>query len=318
MTIRPTRLAVVLAVLVAAAACTPAPSGPPPSSATGDQNGPLNGCPVFPSDNPWNTSIATAPVLANSPAIVNQVLADEPGNQNLHADFGGGGAYGIPYVTVPGTETPVAVNYTEYPNESDPGPFPIPLGAPVEAGSDGHVITVDRDHCRLYELYHGVARRNSWDAGSGATWDLRSNALRPAGWTSADAAGLPIFPGLARYDDVSSGAINHALRFTVHTTYRGYVTPARHCASSNTNPNEPAMGTRFRLKAGFSLAGYRGQAVVVLQALKTYGMIVADNGTSWYITGAADGRWDDNDLNQLKTVPGSQFEVVNTGPITSC
>jgi hypothetical protein len=318
MSVRPRRLAVLLALLVAAA-CAPAPSGgPPPGPATGDQNGPLNGCPVFPADNPWNASVATAPVLPNSQAIVDEVLADEPGNQNLHADFGGGGAYGIPYVTVPGSQAPVGINYTEYPGESDAGPFPVPLGAPVEGGSDRHVITVDRDHCRLFELYHGVAQSNYWDAGSGATWDLRSNALRPAGWTSADAAGLPIFPGLARYDDVSGGAINHALRFTVHTTFRGYVAPARHCASSNTNPNEPAMGMRFRLKAGFSLAGYTGQALVVLQALKTYGMIVADNGTSWYITGAADARWDDNDLNQLKTVPGSQFDVVDTGSVTAC
>jgi hypothetical protein len=257
-------------------------------------------------------------VRPNSAAIVQQVLADEPGNQYLHADFGGGGAYGIPYVTVPGTQPAVDVHYTEYPSESDPGPFPVPVGAPVERGSDGHVIAVDRDHCRLYELYHGVARSSSWDAGSGATWDLRSDALRPAGWTSADAAGLPIFPGLARYDEVSGGAIHHALRFTVHTTARGYVAPARHCASSNPSPNEPAMGMRFRLRAGFPLTGYTGQALVVLQALQTYGMIVADNGTSWYVTGAADTRWDDHDLDQLKTVPGSQFEVVDTGPVTSC
>ncbi len=328
----PAALAVV-ALVVVAAACTPAGrpppnpppgGGPPPGASTGDQNGPLNGCPVFPADNPWNTDISnttTYPVLSNSSQIVSQVLADDS-NQNLHADFGGGGAYGIPYVTVPGTQPSVPINYTEFGSESDPGPFPIPLGAPVEGGSsstgDRHVIAIDRDHCRLYELYHGYPQQSSWNAGSGATWDLTSDAVRPAGWTSADAAGLPIFLGLARYDDVTSGAINHALRFTVHTTYRGYVYPARHCASSNTNPNEPAMGMRFRLKASYSLAGFHGEALVVLQALKKYGMIVADNGTSWYITGAADARWDDTDLDQLKSVPGNQFDVVNTGAVTAC
>ena len=318
MTARSARMLVPVLVLVAvAAACTPpAPSAPPPP--TGDQNGSLGSCPVFPADNAWNTDVSGDAPLSNSTQIVNQVLADDPGNQFLHADFGGGGAYGIPYVTVPGTEPLVPINYTAYGDESDPGPFPIPLGAPIEQGSDAHVIAVDRDHCRLYELYNASPAGNQWNAGSGATWDLRSDALRPAGWTSADAAGLPIFPGLVRYDEVTAGAIRHALRFTVRVTQDGYVAPARHCASSNLNPNEPAMGMRFRLKATFPLTGYTGEALVVLQALKTYGMMVADNGTSWYITGASDARWNDNDLNQLKTVPGSAFEVVNTGAVTTC
>jgi hypothetical protein len=314
------RLVPVFVVLAVAAACTPVAGGPAPtpaapSSDTGDQNGSLGSCPVFPADNAWNTDISTFPLLGNSTQMVNQVLADGPGL--LHADFGGGGAYGIPYVTVPGTHPQVPITFNEFGSESDPGPYPVPLGAPIEGGSDRHVIAIDRDHCRLYELYHGTPSVDHWTAGSGATWDLRSDALRPAGWTSADAAGLPIFPGLARYDEVASGAIHHALRFTVNQTQRGYVAPARHFASSSTDPNRPAMGMRFRLKASFDLSGYHGEALVILQALKTYGMIVADNGTNFYVTGASDPRWDDNDLNQLKTVPGSQFEVVNTGPVTT-
>lgn len=306
----------VLVVGFVAAAC--APVSPPPStptSGTGDQNGSLGSCPVFPADNAWNTDVSSLPVRSDSTAIIDQVLADGPGF--LHADFGGGGAYGIPYVTVPGTEAKVPIDFTLYPDESDPGPYPIPLGAPIEGGSDRHAIAVDTDNCQLYELYDATPTGDHWDAGSGATWNLRSDALRPAGWTSADAAGLPIFPGLARYDEVAGGAIHHALRFTVNRTQAGYVAPARHFASSDTNPDEPAMGMRFRLKASFDLSPYHGEALVILQALKTYGMIVADNGTNFYISGAADSRWDDTDLNQLKSVPGSDFEVVNTGPVTT-
>jgi len=270
---------------------------------------------VFPADNAWNTDISSYPVRSDSNAIINQVLADGPGF--LHADFGGGGAYGIPYVTVPGTQPMVPINFTLYPDESDPGPYPIPLGAPIENGSDRHVLAVDTGTCELYELYDANPNGAGWEAGSGATWNLRSDALRPAGWTSADAAGLPIFPGLARYDEVASGAIHHALRFTVDQTQAGYVAPARHFASSDTNPDLPAMGMRFRLKASFDLSPYHGEALVILQALKTYGMIVADNGTNFYITGASDPRWNDTDLDQLKSVPGSAFEVINTGPVTT-
>src|SRR5260370_11230164 len=206
----------VAALLVSGAcgrtSCGPNGGGsPPPGASTGDQNGPLNGCPVFPANNPWNANVSTLPLRSNSSVIVQQVLADGPGF--LHADFGGGGAYGIPYVTVPATEPQVPVNFTEYPNESDPGPYAIPLGAPVEGGGvgDAHAIGVDRDNCRLYELYHASPQNGSWNAGSGATWDLRSNAMRPAGWTSADAAGLPIFHSFARFVEVTSRAIILAL-----------------------------------------------------------------------------------------------------------
>jgi hypothetical protein len=207
----------------------------------------------------------------------------------------------------------VPVNFTDYGDESDPGPYPIPLGAPIENGSDAHVLAVDRDHCKLYEMYASSAAGDHWDAGSGAAFDLQSDALRPDGWTSADAAGLPIFPGLVRYDEVANGRINHALRFTVSRTQRAYIHPATHYASSSTDAALPPMGLRLRLKASFDVSGYHGEARVVLDALKKYGMIVADNGSNFYITGAADSRWDDTDLDQLKSVPGGAFEVVNTG-----
>jgi hypothetical protein len=303
-----------LAVLLVAvaAACTPPPA-PPPSNHTGDQNGSLGSCPVFPPDNPWNTDISNAPLNPNGANYINQILADGPGF--LHADFGGGGAYGIPYVTVPGSEPKVPTNFFDYPNESDPGPYPVPLGAPIEQGSDRHVIAVDRDNCMLYEMFNATSSVDHWDASNGAVFNLRSNALRPDTWTSADAAGLPIFAGLARYDEVARGQINHALRVTFNQTQRGFIHPATHFASSSTNPNRPPMGLRLRLKAGYDISGFTGQARVIMVALKKYGLINADNGTNWFITGASDSRWDDNDLNQLKSVPGSAFEVVQTGPI---
>jgi hypothetical protein len=271
-------------------------------------------CTVFPADNPWNTDISSFPVHPQSGAYLADIVASG-GGQLLHADFGGAGEYGIPYVTVPGTQPKVPVVFTDYGDESDPGPYPIPLNAPVEGGSDRHVLAVDRDACMLYELFAATATGGHWEAASGAVFNLRSNALRPAGWTSADAAGLPIFAGLVRYDEVAAGHIDHALRFTIKRTQRGYIHPATHFASTSTDPNRAPMGARFRLKASYDISGFHGQARVVLEALKRYGMIVADNGSNWYITGAADPRWDDEDLNQLKTVPGSAFEVVNTGSI---
>jgi hypothetical protein len=283
-----------------------------PTGSAWAQNGSLGSCTVFPSTNPWNQDVSGLPVAANSANYLS-AIAGLGGNQKLHADFGGGGAYGIPYITVPGTQAKVPVDFTDYADESDPGPYPIPLAAPIEAGSDAHVLAVDRDHCKLYELYAASRGAGRWSASSGAVFDLRSNALRPDGWTSADAAGLPIFPGLVRYDEVASGHIDHALRFTVSRTQRAYLHPATHWASSSTDVNLPPMGLRFRLKAGFDLSPYTGQARVVLNALKKYGMIVADNGSNWFITGSADARWNDDNLNQLKTVPGSAFEVVNTG-----
>jgi hypothetical protein len=260
--------------------------------------------------------VSAAPVRAGSAATVQSIL--DHGPDFLHADFGGGGSYGIPYVTVGADAPRVPVHFTAYGDESDPGPYPVPLDAPIEGGpaSDGdrHVIAVDTAACKLYELYRAFPRGDHWDADSGAVFDLRSNALRPDYWTSADAAGLPIFAGLVRYDEVASGHIDHALRFTVDVTQRGFVHPATHFASSNTDPALPPMGLRLRLRPDYDLSGFHGQARVVLEALRRYGMIVADNGTNWYVTGASDPRWDDDDLNQLKQVPGSAFEVVDTGP----
>ena len=294
---------------------------PPPGSHTGDQNGSLGRCPGFPPDSAgyvgWGESVAGLQPDPNSTNYINRILAD--GGDFLHADFGGGGDYGIPYVTVPGTEPAVPVNFTDYGDESDPGPYRTPLGAPIEGGasSDGdrHVLSIDRDNCILYEMYRAFPRSNRWDAGSGAVWDLRSSALRPAGWTSADAAGLPIFPGLVRYDEIAAGHIDHALRVTFDMTQKGYILPATHWASSDTNANRPPMGLRLRLKANYDISGFTGQSRVILEALETYGLIVADNGSNWFITGAADSRFDDDDLDQLKTVPGSAFEVVDTGDV---
>ncbi len=276
------------------------------------QNGPLGSCHVFPANNAWNRDVSALPVDPNSGNYLSAITA-LGGNQKLHADFGGGGAYGIPYVTVPGTQPLVPVDFGLYGDESDPGPYPIPLAAPIEGGSDAHVLAVDRDHCKLYELFAASRGTSRWSADSGAVFDLTSNALRPEGWTSADAAGLPIFPGLVRYDEVASGHIDHALRFTVSKSQKAYLHPATHYASSNTDPHLPPMGLRLRLKASFNTSSFTGQSRVVLDALKKYGMIVADNGSNWFISGAQDTRWNDDDLNQLKTVPGSAFEVVNTG-----
>jgi len=317
------------ALAMVAAACTPVVAQPPPQSAppppakplrTGDQNGSLGACSVFPADNPWNTDVSDPtvwPARSDSAQIINRIQMD--GGDFLHADFGGGGAYGIPYVTVPPNEPKVPINFVDWPEQSDPGPYPLPLGAPVEGGGDRHVIAVQRGSCKLYELFNaqrvGTTR---WDASSGAVFDLGSNALRPAGWTSADAAGLPIFAGLVRYDEVAAGMIDHALRVTFDKTRRGYIAPATHYASSDTSSLRPPMGMRLRLNAGYDISAFTGQARVVLDALKKYGLLVADNGSNWFITGAADTRWNDNDLNQLKSVPGSAFEVVDTGePVTS-
>lgn len=304
--------ATVAGLALLASACVPPLPAVAPLPETGTQNGSLGSCPVFPGDNPWNTDVSTLPVDDHSDEYLSGI-AGLGGNQFLHADFGGAGTYGIPYVTVAGTEPAVPVTFTDYGDESNPGPYPIPLSAPVEGGSDRHALAVDRDHCMLYELFAATPRSNHWEAASGAVFDLRSNALRPDGWTSADAGGLPIFAGLVRYDDVASGSIDHALRFTVARTQRAYLHPATHFAPSSTDPDLPPMGLRLRLQASFDLSGYHGQARVVLTALKRYGMIVADNGSNWYVTGAADARWNDEDLNQLKTVPGSAFEVVDTG-----
>jgi hypothetical protein len=287
----------------------------------GGPGGPrIAGCPVFPASNAWNRDVSRAPVDPRSDAYVRSLSAG--GDRFLHADFGGNGGAptaqplaGIPYRVVPRTQRRVPIRFTDYGDESDRGPYPIPLNAPVERGGDRHVLVVQRGTCRLFELFSAFRSGGGWAASSGAVFDLRSNRLRPAGYTSADAAGMPIFPGLARYDEVRAGAIQHALRFTVSRTQRGYVHPARHFASSRTDPSLPPMGLRLRLKRSFNTRAYRGQARVVLEALKRYGMFVADNGSDWFITGASDTRWNDNDLNQLKRVPGAAFEVVRHGRI---
>jgi hypothetical protein len=275
-------------------------------------------CPVFPASNPWNKRVDRLPVAANSDAIVRSIGADE----TLHPDFGSGqweGApIGIPITVVRGRQPKVRVAF-EYADESDRGPYPIPRNVKIEGGrqSDGdrHALILDRDSCRLYELYALYPTATGWRAGSGAIWNLRSNRLRPAGWTSADAAGLPILPGLARFDEVARGRIDHALRFTVRRTRRAYVYPARHYASDSNDPNLPPMGLRLRLKASFSAAGYPRQARIVLEALKRYGMLVSDNGSDWYITGGPDPRWSNEQLRALKRVPGSAFDVVDTSSL---
>jgi hypothetical protein len=271
-------------------------------------------CPVFPASNPLNQNISHAPVDPNSGSYIASIGA----SVHLHADFGSNPSYGIPYAVVGPHQRRVPIRFSEFGEESDPGPYPIPPGAPVEgAGEEGdrHVLVLQKGTCKLYELYAARRLPAGWEAGSGAVFNLRSNALRPNGWTSADAAGLPIFPLLVRYPEVRAGQIDHALRVTVERTQRGYIHPATHFASSSADPSLPPMGLRLRLKASFSLAAYHGQALVVLRALRRFGLIVADNGSSWYITGAPDRRWDDEDLNQLKSVPGSAFEAVRSGPI---
>jgi hypothetical protein len=274
-------------------------------------------CPIFPKTNPWNQRVDHLPVAPNSDAIIASIGASE----TLHPDFGSGlweGApIGIP-ITVVRRGQPKARVAFEYADESDRGPYPIPRNVKIEGGrhSDGdrHALILDRHACRLYELFALYPTPSGgWRAGSGAIWNLRSNRLRPAGWTSADAAGLPILPGLARYPEVARGRIDHALRFTVSRTRRAYVHPARHYASSATDTNLPPMGLRLRLKASYPVSGFPRQARIILEALKRYGMLVADNGSDWFITGAPDPRWSNEQLRALKHVPGSAFEVVETG-----
>ena len=273
----------------------------------------VGGCPMFPADNAWNQEISARPVHPMSATWVSSVNATRA---TLHPDTGSNPEYGIPYVVVGSNQPRVPVRYTDYGDESDPGPFPIPADAPIEGGSDRHVLVVQSGSCELFELFDAHRTATGWDAASGARYDLRSNALRPVGWTSADAAGLPILPGLLRYDEVASGEVRHALRFTVSRTQRAYISPARHVAGS-VDPALPPMGARFRLRADADLSRFTGHARVILTALQRYGMIVADNGSSWFISGATDRRWNDADLDQLKNVPGSWFEVVDTGPVTT-
>jgi len=273
-------------------------------------------CPVFPATNWWNLRVDRLPVARDSARIVASIGVDD----HLHADFGSGlwegGPIGIPVTVVGGTQAKTRVDF-EYADESDSGPYPIPANVAIEGGraadGDRHAIVVDRDACRLYELFALRPKPGGgWRAGSGAIWDLRSNRLRRAGWTSADAAGLPILPGLARYDEVARGRIDHALRFTVQRTRRAFVHPARHFASDLTDPSLPPMGLRLRLKQDYPIAGFPPQARVVLRALQEYGMMVADNGSDWFVSGAPHPKWSNDQLHTLHRVPGSAFEVVDT------
>jgi hypothetical protein len=302
--VRVLRVATIVAALVLSA--VPALTG----RATGAT---IAGCPLFPDDNAWQKTISTEPIDPSSTAYITSLGGS---GTFLHADFGSDTRFGIPVTVVPADQKLVKIKFTESPDESDPGPYPIPKSARIEGGGDRHVLVVQQDTCKLYELFAArKARRGKWKAGSGAVFDLRSNAQRPAGFTSADAAGLPITPGLARVDEVSAGTINHALRFTTNLTQDGYVDPARHAASSSSDPALPPMGLRLRLKSSFDLSAFTGQAKVILQALKTYGMILADNGSAGFISGASEAGWVDDDLNQLKTVPISAFDAIQHGPI---
>jgi hypothetical protein len=294
------------ATAVPTAAATPAPTPVPTVAST---PGPVAPCPVFPSSNVWNRDISTLPVAANSATLISSIGL----GANLHPDFSATG-YGIP-INVVGPSTPrVSVSF-QYDDESDAGPYPIPANPAIEGGSDRHIILWDKTACMLYELYAAAKSGGSWQAGSGAIWNLRSNALRPDGWTSADAAGLPILPGLVRYSEVATGAIHHALRFTAPTTRTSHIYPARHDAGDSGSAALPPMGTRVRLKASVDISGFGPQSRVLLEALKRYGMILADNGSPWYVTGAPDPHWDDDELHALGQLSGADFEVVDVSSL---
>jgi hypothetical protein len=282
----------------------------------------VGGCTVFPATSVWNQRVDKLPLESDSATLIASIgLAN-----GVHADFGSGlwdgSRIGIPYAVVHGKTTARSRLSFEYADESDKGPYPIPANVPIEGApghldsGDRHALIVDADSCRLYELYALQRSGTHWTAGSGAIFNLRSNALRPAGWTSADAAGLPILPGLARWDgDAATGAIRHALRFTAERTRRAYVYPARHYASSSTDPSLPPMGLRVRLKASIDISKLPPQARIVAQAMKTYGLILADNGSSWYVSGAPSPHWSNDQLHALGTLHGSDFEVVDTSSL---
>ena len=285
------------------------------------QGASLNGFVPFATDSLWNQDISGSPVDANSGAILNFIGP----TIGMHADFGSGqyqgSDIGIPYVVVGGTQAPVNVTFTAYGDESDPGPMPIPGNALIEGdpnpgNGDRHVLVLDNSNCFLYELFSSVANSNgSWNADSAAVWDLLANEQRPWTWTSADAAGLPIFPGLIRYDEVAAGQIQHAIRFTLPASRAAMIPPASHWASNSTNANAPPMGMRLRLKAGYDISGFSTNVKVILAAMKKYGLIMADNGSAMYISGAPDSRWDNDDLHNLSQVPASAFEVVQMSPV---
>lgn len=302
-------------VLLLAAVLTLALAAPTGAAAAGAPFLPgAPSCPIFPLNNVWNMRVDTLPVRSDS----SRLIATMGSSSYLHPDFSSidGGNYGIPYNVVGGGRTKKYVKFT-YASESDRGPYPIPRRPKIENGSDRHMLIVDRDNCVLYELYAARKTSTGWKAGSGAIWNMKSNALRPAGWTSADAAGLPILPGLVRYDEVAAGEIRHALRFTAETTRRAYIYPARHFASDLTDAAQPPMGLRVRLKSSVDISRFGPQARVLLRALQLYGMILADNGTSWYVTGAPSAGWDDDDMHDLHSLHGSDFEVVDTSGLVN-
>jgi hypothetical protein len=276
-------------------------------------------CSIYPADNYWNTPVNSLPVDTNSGAYVNSIGSDA----SLHPDFGAGlydgGPIGIPYVVVSGAQSKVSVSF-DYSRESDPGPYPVPLNAPIEGGAnisgDRHVLILDRDNCKLYELFSAYPQPDgSWRAGSGAIFDLKSNSLRPRGWTSADAAGFAILPGLVRYDEIEASEIKHAIRFTAPRTRNQSIWPARHYASSLTGTQFPPVGQRFRLKAGYDISIFSPQVQVVLRAMKKYGIVLADNGSAWFISGEPDDRWNNDVLRELRQVKGSNFEAVDVTPL---
>jgi hypothetical protein len=267
---------------------------------------PSSSCVVFPADNVWNTDITTLPVHPQSAQWLASTAAS---TTTLHPDFGRP-PYGFPFNVVDNAHPTVSVSF-QYPSESDPGPYPVGSDTSIENGSDRHALIVNKDSCMLYELFGLSGSGGSWTAGSGAIFNLRTNTLRPAGWTSADAAGLPILPGLVRWDEVQAGAINHAIRFTVQQSDQSYIWPARHQAGIAANPALPPMGARFRLKAGYDLTAFSAQAKVILLAMQHYGLIVADNGSNWFFSGTQDAGWPDSLISELKMVPAAQFEAVD-------
>jgi len=299
-----TRLPLLAAVALLTLSAAAAPAGARTASVPR-----IAGCALFPATNPWRQDISHAKLSKHSAAWVRSIGR----GVHLHPDFGSNRTYGIPFQTVPATQKKVPIRFTAYGSESDRGPYPVPLNAKVESGSDRHVLVASAN-CHLYELFDAHRTTHGWKAASGAVFDLRSNRLRPDTWTSADAAGLPILPGLVRPVEVRAGHIDHALRFTVERTSRYFIHPATHQAGATNSLSAPPMGARFRLKASFSLRGYHGAALVILKALKKYGMFVADNGGNWFISGTGHS-WNDTDLDQLKRVPGSAFEAVASGAI---
>jgi hypothetical protein len=287
--------------------------------ATGKGAPTIGTCSIFPADNPWNQDVSTLPVHADSDTFIASIGRDDP----IHPDFGTeweGAPIGIPFVTVVATQPEVPIVFTAYGDESDPGPYPIPLGAPIEGGpdSDGdrHVLVVDIADCRLYEMYRAFPGGGAWNADSGAVFDLATNDEHPYTFTSADAAGLPIFPGLVRYDEIMlEGELLHAVRFTVSRSRRALIAPARHHAGASDDSSLPPMGLRLRMKRSYDCGGFSQPARVICAGLKRYGLLLADNGSDWYLSGAPDPRWDDDALGDLKQITGDAFEAVQTGPI---